>query len=118
MNYYLESNYDSNKYKIRELIINSLDKKLSYDDDSVLDIKMNILLDKLISISSEIINYQNTNQFLSFNQWKDIIEKTIFFNINLLLDDIPDENYHINYDNGMTTDEMVSIIIKNNLYII
>jgi hypothetical protein len=104
-------------YEVKNYILNSLEKKLFNLEEknkdyngSYLERKINYLLNDLIYTSQKFI----INKNISFESWKQQIENEIFYRFNLILDDLPDENYHINYENGMSCDEMIHIIIKNN----
>ena len=52
---------------------------------------------------------------ISFTEWKQLVQDKIFIKYSVLLDDLPDENYHVNYEDGMCVNEMVEIVVKNNL---
>ena len=51
---------------------------------------------------------------ISFKEWKELVQDKIFIRYSVLLDDLPDENYHVNYEDGMIVKEMVEIVVKNN----
>ena len=50
---------------------------------------------------------------VSFNYWKQSVENVVYLLIGLHLDDLPDENYHINYENGFHVCDMAKIVILN-----
>ena len=54
-------------------------------------------------------------RFLTFKEWKDAVDVIVYKKIKYNLDDLPDENYHVNYDNNITTIIMANIVIENNL---
>lgn len=62
---------------------------------------------------SQILNNELTFENIKFYRWMDQVETKVFNKIQYYLMDLPDENYRINYENGMTTDEMSSIVLKN-----
>ena len=45
-----------------------------------------------------------------YNEWVDKVAKIVYASIAIDLDDLPDENYRINFDDGMTPEEMAKII--------
>ena len=100
-------------YMVKNYILDAIDKKFSSGksfNGSYLEKKMDYTLNNLIYITSQIIS----NETISFKSWKEQIENEIMCKLNVSLDDLPDENYHINYENGMSVDEMINIIIENN----
>ena len=53
----------------------------------------------------------NTEMVTSFEKWKYKVEIIVHKETGLHLDELPDENYHINYENGMNFTEMANYII-------
>lgn len=49
---------------------------------------------------------------MGFEYWKQSVENVVFLLTGHFLDDLPDENYRINYDNGLHICDMAKIIIK------
>ena len=49
----------------------------------------------------------------AFKKWKFMVEKIVYLVTDFKLDDLPDENYHINYENGMHVCDMAKIVILN-----
>jgi len=47
----------------------------------------------------------------SYTEWIIKVEKIVYASIQMYLDDLPDENYRINFDDGMIPEEMAKIII-------
>ena len=48
----------------------------------------------------------------SFKYWKFSVESIVYLLTGFKLDDLPDENYHINYENGMHICDMAKIILN------
>ena len=55
------------------------------------------------------INKENKN--ISYFEWLHTVETLVFNKIGLYLEDLPDETFRINFDDGMSTLEMAKIII-------
>lgn len=49
----------------------------------------------------------------SFEQWRNLVDSIVFIVINLHLDDLPDEDFRINYDNGLHVCDMAKLVIIN-----
>jgi hypothetical protein len=49
----------------------------------------------------------------TFEEWKKIINDIVFISIGYILDDLPDEDFRINYDNGIYYGDMAKIVIDN-----
>ena len=49
----------------------------------------------------------------SFEEWMYKVEEIIYKKLEFKLDDLPDEQYRINYDEGITPQDMGKIIISN-----
>ena len=52
----------------------------------------------------------------TFKIWMKRVSKIIFGTLDISLDDLPDENYRINYDAGMSVELMAEIVINNNQF--
>ena len=53
---------------------------------------------------------------MSFNQWYDAVGELVYDETGLDIDYLPDENYRINYETGVTAVTMSQIVILNNEY--
>jgi hypothetical protein len=51
---------------------------------------------------------------MNFNQWYDAVGELVYDETGLDIDYLPDENYRLNYDVGVTVFTMSEIIISNN----
>ena len=51
---------------------------------------------------------------MSFEKWKFMVDGIVYLILGFRLDDLPDENYHINYENGIHVCDMAKIVITNN----
>ena len=54
-------------------------------------------------------------EFLTFEKWKESVAIIVYAKFRCNLDDLPNENYSINYNNNMTSVIMANIVIENNL---
>lgn len=59
---------------------------------------------------------QYNDDDINFLIWMTNIEKIVYNKLNAALDEIPDEDYRLNYENKITYEEMAKIVIKNNRY--
>jgi hypothetical protein len=50
---------------------------------------------------------------MSFDKWKQLIENIIFAKLNMHCNDLPDEDYWVNWNNGITPHYMANIILKS-----
>jgi hypothetical protein len=52
-----------------------------------------------------------------YNDWVNKVERIVYASLQMYLDDLPDENYRVNFDDGMSPEDMAKIIITpfNNL---
>ena len=50
---------------------------------------------------------------INFLVWMTNVEKIVLSKINLTLDDLEDELYRINFDEGMSSNSMSKIVLKN-----
>ena len=50
---------------------------------------------------------------VSFEKWKQCVDDIVFVIIGYHLDDLPDENFRINYDNNLNYCDMAKIILSN-----
>jgi len=50
----------------------------------------------------------------TFEKWKFMVGGIVYLILGFKLDDLPDENYHINYENDMHVCDMAKIVILNN----
>jgi len=55
----------------------------------------------------EFINY------LPFDEWMCTVEHLVYNDIGLYLEDLPDENFRMNYEDNMSPEEMALIITEN-----
>jgi|SaaInlStandDraft_4_1057021.scaffolds.fasta_scaffold06948_4 hypothetical protein len=51
---------------------------------------------------------------LEFLVWMDEVEKKIFEKTQMMLLDLPDENYIVHFEKKMSADDMVKLILSNN----
>ena len=51
---------------------------------------------------------------MSFDQWIIIVGNIVYEETGMDIDDLPDENYRINYDSGVSAVTMSQIVISNN----
>ena len=51
---------------------------------------------------------------MTFEKWKFMVGDIVYLVSGFRLDDLPDENYHINYENDMNVCDMAKIYIINN----
>ena len=51
-----------------------------------------------------------------FEEWKRIVGDIVFVSIGYHLDDLPDEDYRINYDNNLHYCDMAKIVVNNFLH--
>lgn len=52
-----------------------------------------------------------TSKNLTFEEWKKNVDKIVYENISKRCDDLPDEDYWVNWDSGTTSDMMAKSII-------
>ena len=50
----------------------------------------------------------------TFFSWRSKVEKIVYNNLKVFLDDLPDENYRINFENGVSAQTMAEIVLSNN----
>jgi hypothetical protein len=50
----------------------------------------------------------------NFFSWRSRVEKIVYDNLKVFLDDLPDENYRINFENGVSVQTMAEIVLSNN----
>ena len=68
----------------------------------------------LVPYNERYIRKNNkTNLDIDFLNWMTEIENYVYSQINLNLDDLPDELYRINFDKGTTPKEMAKIVVDN-----
>jgi hypothetical protein len=48
-----------------------------------------------------------------FYQWRELVNSIVFILTNNFIDDLPDENYRINFDNGLHACDMAKIVEAN-----
>jgi len=53
----------------------------------------------------------------TFTEWMGKVDNIVYEVLEIYTYDLPDEEYRINYDNGMPPEIMANIVIKNNDYI-
>jgi len=49
----------------------------------------------------------------TFEEWKNLVDQLVFVLIGYHLDDLPDENYRLNYDTGLKFCDMGKIVVSN-----
>jgi len=47
----------------------------------------------------------------SFKEWKSKVEQIVYKSIGLYLDDLPDEDFMMNYEDSVTPDDMAAIVL-------
>ena len=47
-----------------------------------------------------------------YNEWVDKVAKIVYASLQMYLEDLPDEKFRINYDDGMSPEDMAKIIIE------
>ena len=52
-----------------------------------------------------------TSKNLTFEEWKTFVDKIVYENISKRCDDLPDEDYWVNWDSGTTSNMMAKSII-------
>lgn len=57
------------------------------------------------------------NTKLSYKSWVNEVDSKVFKKLKLHLEDLPDELYRDNYDEGISTDEMAKFVIENNMIV-
>jgi hypothetical protein len=63
----------------------------------------------------DIYDTHSKNTPTKYVKWVNKVDKIVFKYLNLHLDDLPDENYRINFDEGMEPECMAKIIIEPNI---
>lgn len=58
----------------------------------------------------EIMEFVN---YLPFEDWMNTVEDLVYNDIGLYLEDLPDENFRMNYEDNMSPEEMALIITEN-----
>ena len=53
---------------------------------------------------------------MDFEYWKFSVESIVYILTGFKLDDLPDENYRINYENGLHICDMAKIVLNDNLF--
>ena len=53
---------------------------------------------------------------MNFNQWYDAVGELVYDETGMDIDDLPDEEYRLNYDAGVTAVTMSQIVMSNNGY--
>ena len=48
-----------------------------------------------------------------FYEWKKLVDSIVFILTGYYLDDLPDENYRLNYDTGLKFCDMGKIVVSN-----
>ena len=49
----------------------------------------------------------------TFEVWKERVDKTVFSKLNLHCNDLPDEDYWMNWDNNIDSQQMANYVIQN-----
>ena len=65
--------------------------------------------------NGKIISIQNKST-MTFKKWLSQVDKLILIKTFINRDDLPDENYWIHWDEGLSVGEMVDMIMANNNY--
>ena len=68
-------------------------------------------------IARHIRNYYKDiydDEYINFLIWMSNIEKIVYAKIKCSLDDIPDEDYYVCFEDGVTYENMAKLVIKNN----
>ena len=47
-----------------------------------------------------------------YNEWVDKVAKIVYASLQMYLEDLPDEKFRINFDDGMSPEDMAKIIIE------
>lgn len=55
----------------------------------------------------------NTKDDEAFSKWMDLVEKQVFKKLQLMLRDLPDENYRISFEDKISAHEMATIVIND-----
>lgn len=76
-----------------------------YDNDTNNTNNTNVTIDPY----HEYTDYRE-NRNISYFEWLNTVETVVFNRIGLYLDDLPDETYRINFDDGMSVQEMAKIV--------
>ena len=50
---------------------------------------------------------------ISFEDWRFLVESIVYLLTGFKLDELPDENYYVNYENGMHVCDMAKIVSLN-----
>ena len=53
------------------------------------------------------------NRVISFEIWKEFVDKVVFVTIGYHLSDLPDEDFRVKYDSGVHFCDMAKIVIVN-----
>jgi hypothetical protein len=57
----------------------------------------------------------DSDQDTLYTEWMSQVEYIVYESLEMYLDDLPDENYRINFDEGMCPEEMAQIVINSSL---
>ena len=58
-------------------------------------------------------NLITNNEKINFKEWKQQVENIIYANLKMYCNDLPDEDYWVSWDNGITSNNMANFILKN-----
>jgi hypothetical protein len=58
----------------------------------------------------------NEDPNVLYCEWMSTVSSIVFSQINIDLDDLPDENYRINFDEEMSPEDMASIVLGRYYY--
>ena len=56
------------------------------------------------------------NLTVLYREWMNTVSKIVYMKIHIHLDDLPDENYRINFDQDMTAEDMAKIVLRTYYY--
>ena len=73
--------------------------------------QLNAIIDVTTNDDRDLYDTDSTNTRTKYVKWVNKVDKIVFKYLNLHLDDLPDENYRINFDEGMEPESMAKIII-------
>ena len=64
------------------------------------------------SIDYDDSNDDKSNEDSLYIEWMIKVEKIVYESVQMYLDDLPDENYRINFDDGMCHEDMARIVLR------
>ena len=51
-----------------------------------------------------------------FNKWLDLVNKHIYSKLKITLEDLPDNTFRIDFDDGLSPKEMAAKVVKDTLW--